>query len=117
MKIDLSQLKKLSDLEKLESPSPSQLSAAESAAESGPESAVEPVAPGEAAPPTEVEEPQMVAVIVQVNEPNYVPPDLEVRAQIDPMLFTANVPLSSLMALEEDPKVQSFSLGRDISLE
>jgi hypothetical protein len=86
MKVDLKQLKKLSDLRKLESVPPSVL--------------------GE-----EAEDP-MVTAIVQVSVPDYVPPEIRVRARIDPVLFTAVFPRRALDGLESDPKVRSVSLSR-----
>jgi hypothetical protein len=86
MKLDPKQLKKLSELKKLESVPPSTLKAAG--------------------------RDEMVTVIVHVKEPNYVPPQVQVRARIDPMLFTATLPIALLSELEADPKVQSMALSR-----
>jgi hypothetical protein len=87
-KIDLSKLKKLSDLDKLASPAPSAMHAAEG------------------------DDDQRVAIIVRVTEANYIPPEVTVRAQIDEYMFTANISPDELSALENDPKIQSFSLPR-----
>lgn len=86
MKIDLKRLKKMSDLRKLESVPPSVL--------------------GEAA------EDEMISAIVQVTAPDYVPPQVQVRARIDPTLFTALLPRIALSQLEADPQVRSVSLSR-----
>ena len=90
MQIDLKQLKKLSELDKLESAPPSVLEA--------------------------VDKDQVITVIIQVKEPNYVPPQVQMRAQIDPTLFTAELPAARLNELEADPKVQSFALSRPQAL-
>lgn len=86
MKIDLKRLKKLSELTKLEAAPPSALAVA-----------------GDN--PT-------VSAIIQVTEPNYVPPAVRVRARIDPRLFTADFRRAVLTELEADPKVLSVALSR-----
>ena len=87
MKIDLSRYKKLSELEKMESTSPAAMS--------------------------EIDSDQPVAVIIRVTEANYIPPQVVLRAQIGEYIFTADVLSDQLIELENDPKIQSFSLSRD----
>ena len=90
MPIDLEHLKKLSELDKLES---APLSVLQTAAEG-----------------------EMATAIVKVREPNYVPPKVRVRAQIHPTLFTAEFPVAVLGELQSDPKVQSVALSRPLKL-
>jgi hypothetical protein len=86
MKVDLKQLKRMSDLGKLESAPASVLG----------EEGGDP----------------MLTAIMQVTVPHYVPPEVQVRARIDPLLFTAEFPRESLSELEGDPRVKSISLAR-----
>lgn len=83
---ELKQLKKLSDLKKLEA---------------APQSALKHITAD-----------QVVMAIVQVNEPGYVPADLDVRARISDSIFTAEFRAAVLQALEADPKVKSIALSR-----
>lgn len=86
MKVDLKQLKKLSDLKKLESAPPSVM--------------------------REAIEDEMISAIVQVTADDYVPPQVQIRARIDPTLFTASLRRTALSQLEADPKVRSVSVSR-----
>lgn len=86
MKLDLKKMKKLSELERVESAPPSVLKAAASG--------------------------ERITAIIQVKEPNYVPEQVRVRARIDPLLFTADLTIDLLGELEADRKVQSVALSR-----
>lgn len=86
MDIDLRKLKKLSDLGKVESVPASALDSLESQG--------------------------VVTAMIHVTESNYVPPQVRVRARIDPTLFTADFPADVLTALERDPKVDSIAPPR-----
>ena len=69
----------------------------------------------EAIPPSVLEaalEDEIVTAIVRVREAGYVPEQVQVRTQIAPTLFTAELAAKSLDALETDPKVQSVALSR-----
>ena len=83
---DLKQLKKLSDLKKLEATSQSVLQY--------------------------LTADDVVTAIVQVNEPGYVPVGVDVRARISESIFTAEFRAAVLQALEGDPKVKSIALSR-----
>lgn len=85
-KLDPDQLRKLSELDKLESAPPTLLSSAD---------------------PQET-----VTAIVEVTEPDYVPEEVQVRARIAPTLFTAEFLGSLLPALDADPRVKSVALSR-----
>ena len=64
-----------------------------------------------AEPPKEDE---VVEVIVKVRTKDYTPPSVEVRAQIDPFLFTCKIPAKSLQLLEDDPNVVSVALSKKL---
>lgn len=86
MKLDLKKMKKLSEFERVESAPPSVLKTAASS--------------------------ERITAIIQVKEPNYVPERVRVRARIDPLLFTADLPTDLLGELEADHRVQSVALSR-----
>lgn len=90
MKVDLKQLKKISELDKVES------------------------APATSA--KEATEGEELAAIVRVREPGYVPENVTVRARMDDTMFTASIPRDALSTVAKDSKVQSVSLARAQSL-
>jgi hypothetical protein len=53
-------------------------------------------------------------VIVKVNEPNYVPDGVAVRAQISDAIFTSVIASDVLQRLEDDPKVESVAVSRKL---
>ena len=57
-----------------------------------------------------------VAVIIKVAEPEYVPPGIEVRAQIDSHIFTARVRREDLDRIQQDPRVVSVSTAKRLRL-
>ena len=57
-----------------------------------------------------------VEAIVKVNEDNYVPPGVKVRARIDPTMLTGEIPTSLLPELEGNPKVASVSVSRRLRI-
>jgi hypothetical protein len=54
---------------------------------------------------------QPLPAVVEVAEPGYRPPGLDVRAVITDTLFTATVRPSALADLDRDPRVVSIELG------
>jgi hypothetical protein len=60
---------------------------------------------------------ETVPVIVKVKVPNYVPAGFKVRARIDEQLFTADCRGADLRTAQEDPKVESLSLSKQLRLE
>ena len=57
---------------------------------------------------------EMLELIIKVNEADYVPDGITVRASIDAYLFTAEAPRRELERLEADPKVESVSVGKPL---
>lgn len=57
-------------------------------------------------------EDETVEVIVKVRSKGYTPPNVTVRAQIAPDLFTCSVPAKLLPALDEDPNVVSIAISK-----
>jgi len=51
-----------------------------------------------------------VAAIVKVARADYVPSGVSIRKRISPNIFTADILLGGLAALEEDPDIISISL-------
>lgn len=88
MAIELAQLRKLSDLDKVEAAPPSVLGA-----------------------PTDP-----VTAIIRVAEPLYVPHHVQVRARVSPLIFTAQFPADALEEIEADEKVESISLSRPLRM-
>lgn len=60
------------------------------------------------------EEDETFEAIIKVRKPDYVPPDVKVRAKIDPHMFTVEVAAKELAKLEEDPEVISVALGKKL---
>ena len=56
----------------------------------------------------------VVEAIVKVKTAHYVPKNVKVRAQIDPYLFTCELPSANLLHLEKDPNVVSFSISKNL---
>ena len=65
-------------------------------------------------PATTRQEDEAVEVIIKVRKENYAPPGIDIRAQIDPCLFTCRIPAKSLQVLEDDPNVVSVALGKKL---
>lgn len=59
----------------------------------------------------------VVSVIVKVREPGYRPPRIQLRAELGPQMFTADVHAADLPVLQADPKVESVSVSRPIPLQ
>jgi len=57
-----------------------------------------------------------VEAIVKVSEPNYVPKNVKVRAQIDPQLFTCVISAKQFTRLEKDPLVASIAVSKKLHL-
>jgi hypothetical protein len=55
-----------------------------------------------------------VAVIVKVAEAGYVPPGVQVRSQIAPQMFTAEVRRVDLERLQQDPRVVSVGTAKPL---
>jgi hypothetical protein len=66
------------------------------------------------APPGDDDKP--VEVIIKVHAPRYVPPGVTVRAWIDDVLYTANVPRGKIAELEVDPKVCSVAANKKLRI-
>jgi hypothetical protein len=62
----------------------------------------------------EIDPDDFLTAIIKLNEPDYVPRDVEVRARIDSTLITASFNGKSLEKLQSDPKVESVSLSRKL---
>jgi hypothetical protein len=62
-----------------------------------------------------VEAPQEVQVMVRVDEEDYVPSCVRLRARISDVLFTAELAVSDLESLQADPHVVSVSLPRGVT--
>jgi hypothetical protein len=54
----------------------------------------------------------LVAAIIKVRRPNYVPDGVTVRARIDDTMFTASCRADALRDLERDPLVESVALRK-----
>lgn len=63
-----------------------------------------------------LEKATVVEAIVKVSEPGYVPPSVELRSRIDQKIITGETSSATLMALENDPKVESVSIGRQLRI-
>jgi len=59
---------------------------------------------------------EVFAVIIEVNEANYLPSGIELRSRISPFIFTANLSKSYLHKLEQDPKVESIAHHKGLCL-
>ena len=57
-------------------------------------------------------EKDVLEVIVKVRKEDYTPKGIQVRAQIDPCLFTCEIPAKTLESLEQDPDVVSIAIGK-----
>jgi hypothetical protein len=64
---------------------------------------------------TQKDENKVVAVIVKVKQDNYHPNCLQLRVQISPRIFTADIKLKDLTAVENDDLVETVSLSRPLS--
>jgi hypothetical protein len=56
----------------------------------------------------------VVQAIIKVKETNYVPECVRLRASIGPDIFTAEFKYDDLESLEQDPKVASVSISKDL---
>lgn len=56
----------------------------------------------------EIDPEQTVTAIIKVREPGYTPPDVNVRARIDPNMFTASFAAKQLKAFEGDGKIEAL---------
>ncbi|MFI7062624.1 hypothetical protein ACIBL3_16700 [Kribbella sp. NPDC050124] len=54
---------------------------------------------------------QLLTAVVEVTEPGYTPPGLDVRGFITDTLLTCRVRLSALAELDQDPRIASIELG------
>ena len=61
-----------------------------------------------------LEEDESVEVIIKVRKPHYLPPDVIVRAQIDPYMFTGKIFAKALPRLDQDPEVISVAVGKKL---
>ncbi len=57
-----------------------------------------------------------VELIVKVNAPGYVPPEIELRTRIDDTMFTGNTAVSNLKNLDMAEKVQSISVTKRLRI-
>ena len=64
--------------------------------------------------PTLAIEEGFVEAIIKVNQPNYVPKNVNVRAQIDPQIFTCEISAKQLTDLENDPQVVSIAVSKKL---
>lgn len=62
----------------------------------------------------EIDQDETLTAIISVNEPDYVPPGVDVRSRIDSTMLTGSFLARSLKKLQSDPKVQSVSLARKL---
>ena len=56
----------------------------------------------------------LVQAIIKVRKPNYVPQYVRVRASIGSGIFTCELKYEDLESLEQDPKVESVSISKDL---
>lgn len=70
------------------------------------------VEPSSLSMPSANSEDEFLEVIVKVNQANYIPPDIQVRSQIDPYMFTCLIASKLVSKLEDDPQVVSFALNQ-----
>jgi hypothetical protein len=56
----------------------------------------------------ELNQEAFVVATVKVSTEGYIPPDIEIRTQVSPSIFTANIPREVLDRLEGDPNVVSI---------
>ncbi len=56
----------------------------------------------------------VVQAIIKVKETDYVPPCVRLRASIGPDIFTAEFKYDDLETLEQDPKVESVSISKEL---
>lgn len=64
----------------------------------------------------EIDPDETLTAIIKVNEADYVPNDVKVRARIDSNMITGSFPAKSLKELQSDPKVESFSLPERLQM-
>lgn len=55
---------------------------------------------------------KLLSAIIKVNDSNYIPKDVKVRAKISKKLFTAQFKADILPKLEKDEKIVSISLSK-----
>lgn len=55
-----------------------------------------------------------VQAIIKVTKADYVPECAQLRTSMGPHLFTADIRQSDLETLEQDPKVESVSIGKKL---
>lgn len=56
----------------------------------------------------------LVQAIIKVKEANYVPPCVHLRASIGSGIFTGEFKYEDLESLEQDPKVESVSISKNL---
>ena len=56
----------------------------------------------------------LVEAIVKVNQPNYLPKNVKLRAQIGPQIFTCEISADQLSNLENDPQVVSIAVSKKL---
>lgn len=56
----------------------------------------------------------LVQAIIKVNEPNYVPQCVRLRASIGSGIFTGEFKYDDFNSLEQDPRVESISINKDL---
>lgn len=64
----------------------------------------------------EIDPDESLTAIIKVNEADYVPKDVQVRARIDSNMITGSFPAKSLKKLQSDPKVESLSLPERLQM-
>lgn len=52
-----------------------------------------------------------IEVTIEVNRPNYVPDDVELRSRTDSMIFNGRTVRKALEKLDHDPKISSVEVG------
>jgi hypothetical protein len=56
----------------------------------------------------------VVQAIIKVKETNYIPKYVRLRASIGPNIFTGEFKYDDLESLQEDPKVESVSISKEL---
>lgn len=62
----------------------------------------------------EVDPEQTVTAIIKVRKPGYTPPNVNVRARIDPNMFTASFAAKHLKAFEGDENIENIALSKPL---
>ena len=68
-------------------------------------------------PPRPVDSKETLAAIVKVKKPNYIPKQVQVRAQISPEIITCEFRADQLATLEQDQNVESISFKKPLQAE